>query len=137
MNYSKLEWWERFQTYYTEFPKLGLAVDLSRMNVDDTFFAAMEPQMQKAFANMAALESGAIANPDENRMVGHYWLRNPSLAPTPEIRKEIEGAVAQINEFAGKVHAENSRCWRAVQKLPFDWYWRGGAGAAIRRPRFG
>ena len=70
MNYSKLEWWERFQKYYTEFPKLGLAVDLSRMNVDDSFFAAMEPQMQKAFANMAALESGAIANPDENRMVG-------------------------------------------------------------------
>jgi glucose-6-phosphate isomerase len=90
MNYSKLEWWERFQKYYTEFPKLGLAVDLSRMNVDDTFFAAMEPQMQKAFANMAALESGAIANPDENRMVGHYWLRNPLLAPSPEIRKEIK-----------------------------------------------
>ena len=39
MNYSKLEWWKRFQKYYTEFPALGLAVDLSRMNVDDAFFA--------------------------------------------------------------------------------------------------
>ena len=105
MNYSKLEWWERFQKYYTEFPKLGLAVDLSRMNVDDTFFTAMEPQMQKAFANMAALESGAIANPDENRMVGHYWLRNPLLAPSPEIRKEIEDTVARIKDFAAKIHA--------------------------------
>jgi len=105
MNYSKLEWWERFQKYYTEFPKLGLAVDLSRMNVDDTFFAAMEPQMQKAFANMAALESGAIANPDENRMVGHYWLRNPLLAPSPEIRREIEDTVARIKDFAAKIHA--------------------------------
>ncbi len=82
MNYSKQEWWERFQKYCTEFPTLGLAVDLSRMNVDDAFFAKMEPRMQKAFADMVALEGGAIANPDENRMVGHYWLRNPSLAPT-------------------------------------------------------
>ncbi len=93
MNYTKLQWWERFQKYYTEFPTLGLAVDLSRMNVDDAFFAAMEPKIQKALADMAALEAGAIANPDENRMVGHYWLRNPALAPTPEIRKEIEDAL--------------------------------------------
>jgi len=97
MNYTKLQWWERFQKYYTEFPTLGLAVDLSRMNVDDAFFAAMEPRMQKALADMAALEAGAIANPDENRMVGHYWLRNPALAPTPEIRKEIEDATARAD----------------------------------------
>ena len=109
MNYSKLQWWERFQKYYTEFPDLGLAVDLSRMNVDDAFFARMEPRIQKAFADMAALEAGAIANPDENRMVGHYWLRNPSLAPTPEIRNEIEEAIAQIKEFAAKIHAGEIR----------------------------
>ena len=40
MNYSKLEWWERFQKYYAEFPEIGLAVDLSRMNVDDAFSAS-------------------------------------------------------------------------------------------------
>jgi len=109
MNYTKLQWWERFQKYYTEFPALGLAVDLSRMNVDDTFFAAMEPKIQRALADMAALEAGAIANPDENRMVGHYWLRNPALAPTPEIRKEIEDAVAQIKTFAARIHAGEIR----------------------------
>jgi len=90
MSYTKLQWWERFQKYYTEFPSLGLAVDLSRMNVDDAFFTAMEPRLQKAYAAMDALEKGAIANPDENRMVGHYWIRTPALAPTPEIRKEIQ-----------------------------------------------
>jgi glucose-6-phosphate isomerase len=105
MNYTKLQWWERFQKYYTEFPTLGLAVDLSRMNVDDAFFATMEPKIQKAFADMAALEAGSIANPDENRMVGHYWLRNPALAPTPEIRKEIEDVICQIKSFSAKVHA--------------------------------
>ena len=30
MNYTKLQWWDRFQKYYTEFPDLGLAVDLSQ-----------------------------------------------------------------------------------------------------------
>ena len=109
MYYTKLQWWERFQKYYTEFPTLGLAVDLSRMNVDDAFFDAMEPKIQKAFADMAALEAGAIANPDENRMVGHYWLRNPALAPTPEIRKEIEDAIGQIKTFSAKVHTGEIR----------------------------
>jgi len=105
MNISKLQWWDRFQKYYTEFPALGLAVDLSRMNVDDAFFAAMEPRMQQAFAAMDALEKGAIANPDENRMVGHYWIRNTALAPTPDITKEIEATLASIKQFAAKVHA--------------------------------
>ena len=105
MNYTKLQWWERFQKYYTSFPELGLAIDLSRMNVDGTFFATMEPKIQKAFVDMDALEAGAIANPDEKRMVGHYWLRNPSLAPTPEIRREIEEALANIKAFTAKVHA--------------------------------
>lgn len=104
MNYTKLQWWDRFQKYHTAFPSVGLAVDLSRMNVDDAFFASMEPAIQKAFAFMAALEKGAIANPDENRMVGHYWLRNPALAPTLDITGEIKRAIAQIHAFAAKIH---------------------------------
>ena len=104
MTFTKTQWWERFQKYYTEFPGLELAVDLSRMNVDDAFFASLEPKIQKAFAEMDALEKGAIANPDEKRMVGHYWLRNPGLAPTAEIRGEIDAALQQIKAFAAKIH---------------------------------
>jgi len=104
MNLTKLQWWERFQKYYTDFPEIGLAIDLSRMKVDDAFFAAMEPKAQKALACLDALEKGAIANPDENRMVGHYWLRNSLLAPTPEISREIEAALIKIKEFAALVH---------------------------------
>jgi len=109
MNNLKLQWWERFQKYYTEFPEVGLAVDLSRMNVTDKFFAGMESHAQKALADMAALEKGAIANPDENRMVGHYWLRNPALAPTPEIRKKIEETVKRIKDFAAIIHTGEIR----------------------------
>lgn len=105
MNYTKLQWWERFQKYYTEFADVGLAVDLSRMNVSDEFFAQMDARVTKALADMAALEKGAIANPDENRMVGHYWLRNSALAPTPEIQREIEETTVRIKDFAAKTHA--------------------------------
>ncbi len=109
MNYTKLQWWERFQKYYAEYPALGLAMDLSRMNVDDAFFAAMEPKVQKALKDMAALEAGAIANPDEKRMVGHYWLRNPALAPTKVICQEIEETITSIKQFSVDVNAGSIR----------------------------
>src|SRR2546421_5333529 len=107
MMHSKQELWQRFQKYYTEYPALGLALDLSRMNFGDHFFASMERPIQKAFAAMADLERGAIANPDEKRMVGHYWLRNPGLAPTAAIREEIEETVDAIKAFAAAVHKGN------------------------------
>jgi len=54
---------------------------------------------------MDALESGSIANADEHRMVGHYWLRNPSLAPSPELRSEIDETGRAILRFAHAVHS--------------------------------
>lgn len=105
MTNSKLELWQRFQRYYTEFPTLGMALDLSRMDFRDDFFTSMRGHTEGAFAAMKMLEAGAIANRDENRMVGHYWLRNPALAPTPEIRRDIEQAIASVKAFAREVHA--------------------------------
>jgi glucose-6-phosphate isomerase len=78
MQLSKEAFWLRFQKHYTAFPSLGLSLDLSRMNFPDDFFTTLKPSMQRAFTEMADLEKGAIANPDEKRMVGHYWLRNPA-----------------------------------------------------------
>ena len=104
MIYSKQDLWARFQKYYSEFPQLGLTLDLSRINFPHDCFSGMEPRLQKAFAAMANLEKGAIANPDENRMVGHYWLRNPALAPTPAIRQEIEETIQRIKDFAAQIH---------------------------------
>lgn len=97
--------WNRYKTHLFHDPETGLMVDISRMNFDDGFLAAMEPAMQKAFSEMAALESGAIANPDEGRMVGHYWLRTPSLAPVGDIASEIADTMWKIKEFASAVHA--------------------------------
>lgn len=116
MNLSKEQLWDRFQKYYSEFPDLGLAVDISRMNFAGDFFSRMEPRIQKAFAAMSELERGAIANPDENRMVGHYWLRNSALAPTMEIRQEIDGTLAAIKLFAAEVHSGAVRGARGAFK---------------------
>jgi glucose-6-phosphate isomerase len=105
MQFSKEQLWHRFLKHFADFPTLGLSVDLSRVNFPEDFLARMEPAMQKAFVAMAALEKGAIANPDEKRMVGHYWLRHAALAPTPEIRKEIDATLAAVKAFAAEVHA--------------------------------
>ncbi|MBI1840559.1 MAG: glucose-6-phosphate isomerase [Verrucomicrobia bacterium] len=102
---STTQLWERFQTFYTEFPSIGLAVDLSRMSFPSDFFQKMAEPMQSAFEAMDALEKGGIANPDEKRMVGHYWLRNSALAPTADIRKEIDETLVAVRSFAADVHA--------------------------------
>src|SRR5690349_2044555 len=99
--------WDRYREYLCICDSIGLTLDISRMKFPDGFFEKMEPAMQKAFAQMDALEKGAIANPDEKRMVGHYWLRDPERAPTKELRDEITETVARVKKFANDVH--NSR----------------------------
>jgi glucose-6-phosphate isomerase len=97
--------WNRFKTHCYHFTDLGVALDISRMPFPDDFLSTMEPRMQEAFAAMKTLESGAIANPDEKRMVGHYWLRAPQLAPTPELTNEILSTLAAIKDFTAKIHS--------------------------------
>ena len=86
--------WKRYQQYLCQVPSLGLTLDVSRMRFEDGFLERMAAPMQRAFEAMDALERGAIANPDENRMVGHYWLRAPDLAPSPAIAAEIRSTLA-------------------------------------------
>jgi glucose-6-phosphate isomerase len=96
--------WRRYCDLLCTVPELGLALDVSRMTFDDGFLAKMEPSMQSAIKAMEGLERGDIANPDENRMVGHYWLRAPERAPTAEIAFAIRDTIAGIKVFATRVH---------------------------------
>ena len=97
--------WQRFQNYFLRYDDLDFSIDISRMKFPDDFFDKMQPRIDKAFAAMRELESGAIANPDEKRMVGHYWLRNPALAPNAQLRADIEETNERIKKFAADVHA--------------------------------
>src|SRR5256714_8457398 len=97
--------WQRFQQYFLRYDDLAFSIDISRMKFPDDFFDKMRSKIEKAFAAMRDLEAGGIANPDEKRMVGHYWLRKPALAPNAELRAEIEKTDARIKQFAADVHS--------------------------------
>src|SRR5439155_20119923 len=122
-----------FQHYFLYYRDPGFSLDISRMQFPDDFFEKMRPKIDNALAAMLALEAGAIANPTEKRMVGHYWLRNPALAPTPEIRTEIEETVKRIKTFAadirgGKITAENGKSFKHVLLI--------GIGGSASGPQF-
>src|SRR5437667_11080793 len=124
--------WQRFQRYFLFYRDLDFSLDISRMKFPEDFFEKMRPQIERAFAAMRELEAGAIANPTEKRMVGHYWLRNPALAPTPEIRAEIEDTIQRIKRFAadihaGKIAAENGKRFEHVLHI-------GIGGGAVGPP---
>jgi glucose-6-phosphate isomerase len=97
--------WSRYQEFLFRDEALGVSLDVSRMRFPDDFFRRMDGPIRAALAAMRDLEAGAIANPDEGRQVGHYWLRAPERAPTPELRREIEETLAAVKEFAAKVRA--------------------------------
>ena len=97
------ELWERYSRYLYWNPALEFSLDISRMNFPDGFLESLEARMQRAFDSMHELEQGAIANPDEERMVGHYWLRAPGLAPEG-LGDEIETVLDDIRTFAAQIH---------------------------------
>ncbi len=84
---------------------LRTTLDLSRMDIPHDFIQNLQPKIDKAYEDMKAVEAGEIANPDEGRMVGHYWLRKPELAPTEELRKQITEPIEQLEQIAEDVHS--------------------------------
>ncbi|KAK3038347.1 hypothetical protein RJ639_031443 [Escallonia herrerae] len=95
--------WHRYVDWLYQHKELGLYLDVSRIGFTDEFVAEMEPRLQAAFKAMDELDKGAIANPDEGRMVGHYWLRNPKLAPNSFLRLQIENTLEALGKFADDV----------------------------------
>lgn len=98
------ELWSRYRRFRCQVPEAGLALDVSRMQFPDDLLDSTAPAMTRVFGEMKALEEGAIANADEGRMVGHYWLRAPERAPEPEITHDIRAVRARIKTFAKEIH---------------------------------
>ena len=105
---------KQYAAQLLRYPDMGISMDLSQLPLTPEFLAEMQPLIDRAYADIAALEGGAIANPDENRMVGHYWLRNSAIAPTAELRAKIDEPLAALKAFAadvleGRVLAPNGK----------------------------
>lgn len=96
--------WRRFMQTLLVADEIGLSLDVSRMHFDDEWLQSMADEMGRAYDEMDALEAGAIANPSEDRRVGHYWLRAPELAPEPSISEAITRARKQAIDFAQEIH---------------------------------
>ncbi len=130
---NNIELWNRYKNYLYVNQDIGLMVDISRMNFSDDFFDKMEPRIQKAYQDMDLLESGTITNPDENRMVGHYWLRNSVMAPNQEIADEIEDTLSSIKDFVSKIHTGKILSQRGK---PFTKILVIGIGGSALGPQF-
>lgn len=89
--------------------------------------------MAAAFTAMQRLEAGAVANPDEGRRVGHYWLRAPELAPEPALSQAIVAARDEAVAFASDVHQGRIRPQRGGH---FDHVLAIGIGGSALGPRF-
>ena len=96
--------WDRYRAWLYDDPALGVRLDVSRMDLPDDADVALAGAFARAFDAMEALEKGAIANADEGRMVGHYWLRAPDLAPNDEIAAAIRETLTRLLAFADGVH---------------------------------
>lgn len=101
--------WKEYNESLVRYEDLRFSLDLSLMDVKPSEKDALKDRIAKAFDDMVALESGAIANPDEGRMVGHYWLRKPEIAPSAEIKSQITEPIKALKKFAEQVHTGQVR----------------------------
>uniref|UniRef100_A0A7C9E1R2 Glucose-6-phosphate isomerase n=1 Tax=Opuntia streptacantha TaxID=393608 RepID=A0A7C9E1R2_OPUST len=125
--------WGRYVDWLYQHKDLGLYLDVSRVGFTPEFVADMEPRFAKAFKAMEELEKGAIANPDEGRMVGHYWLRNSNLAPNSYIKTQIDSTLERVSKFAdevvsGKIRAPGGERFTQILSI--------GIGGSALGPQF-
>ena len=95
--------WIRYCDLLFSDDSLGFWLDISRMDVETKDFANFNKKFTKAFSSLSTLEKGSIANIDEERQVGHYWLRNPQIAPSQEISDSISNEITKISNFGTSI----------------------------------
>lgn len=86
-------------------PGVPVSLDLGGVDLAAALAGEAGGRTAKALDALDILERGGLANADEQRMVGHYWLRDPIQAPTKEITSDIESTVEAIARFSSDVRA--------------------------------
>ena len=118
----------KFCNYLWFDKKLNIWLDISKINFTSKEIKTLEKKFINVFSSIKKLENGAISNIDENRQVGHYWLRNPSISPSSKIEEEISADINAISEFGkqilnGDIKNKNNQNYTDVL-----WIGIGGSG---------
>ena len=80
----------------------GVEINFQRMKLPSDLSEKYADQISAAVTEMTAVEAGEKVNADEGRQVGHYWLRNPAIAPDA-LRSDITTTQTAIAKFANDV----------------------------------
>ncbi len=120
--------WERFQELLWFDDKLEMWLDISRTKISYQDLTSLEAPFQKAFQAIEKLESGEVANLDENRLVGHYWLRNSQLAPSNEITELIENEIESVQNFGQQILKGKIVSSSGAKFTDVFWIGIGGSG---------
>ena len=120
--------WNRYCDLLYSDDSLGFWLDISRMDVDKNDFENFKDKYSEAFDSIDSLENGSIANLDEGRQVGHYWLRNPKIAPTNEISQSITREINEISKFGASILAGEITNSDGSSYTDVFWIGIGGSG---------
>ena len=120
--------WNKFCNYLWFDEQINIWLDISKINFNRDQISTLEERFINVFSSINELENGAIANIDERRQVGHYWLRNPSIAPNNLIKDQISNDIKEISEFGenilgGKIRNNKNQTFTDVL-----WIGIGGSG---------
>ncbi len=88
----------------------GFAIDFSRMNIDAGQVDALQEMFSAAADEMAAMEAGAIKNPDEKRRVTHFTDRMTYRCT--ELFKEVEAFAEAVRQ--GEITSGTGKKFDAV-----------------------
>jgi glucose-6-phosphate isomerase len=93
------------QDFYISHSESQFWADFSFVDFSGDYLSSMDQSISRALKQMQDLEGGEIANHDENRMVGHYWLRNADLAPNEKLKEAIKETLEKVREVSSQVHS--------------------------------
>ena len=126
---NNTEKWQRYCEFLFCDDSLGFWLDISKMDVETNDFVIFKEKFTEAFSSLRRLENGSIANIDEKRQVGHYWLRNPQIAPSKSIADSISDEIIKISNFGTSIL--NGDICNRDQKTFTDVFWIGIGGSGL------
>ena len=124
-----LKEWNKYSKYLWFDNDINIWLDISKINFNEEIISKYEKRFENVFTAITKLESGEYSNIDENRQVGHYWLRNSSLSPNNNIKNSIDSEIEKIKSFGKKII--NGDLKNIDGKSFTDVLWIGIGGSAL------